>query len=60
MYSWSPILSQISLKNSFGGVFFQFVANFEMKRNKNQSFGRHFETVNFLGYFLLEYGYFNV
>ena len=45
MYSWSPNLSQISLKNSFGKVVFQILAKIEMTRNKNRLFGRHFETV---------------
>ena len=45
MYSWSHNLSQISLKNSFGKVVFQILAEMEMKRNKNWLFGRHFETV---------------
>ena len=31
MYSWSPNLSQISLKNSFGKVAFQIFAEIEMK-----------------------------
>ena len=30
MYSWSPNLSQISLKNSFGKVVFQIFAKIEM------------------------------
>ena len=30
MYSWSPNLSQISLKNSFGKVIFQILAEIEM------------------------------
>ena len=45
MYSWSPNLSQISLKNSFGIVVFQIMAEIEMSRNENRLFGRHFETV---------------
>ena len=45
MYSWSPNLSQISLKNSFGKVVFQILAEIEMTRNENRLFGRHFETV---------------
>ena len=45
MYSCSPALSQISLKNSFGKVVFQILAKIEMTRNKNQLFGRHFEMV---------------
>ena len=35
MYSCSPTLSQISLKNSFGKVIFQILAKIEMTRNKN-------------------------
>ena len=45
MYSYSPTLSQISLKNSYGKVVFQILAKIEMMRNKNRLFGRHFETV---------------
>ena len=45
MYSWSPNLSQISLKNSFGKVVFQILAEIEMTWNENRLFGRHFETV---------------
>ena len=45
MYSCSPTLSQISLKNSFGKVVFQILAKIEMMRNKNRLNGRHFETV---------------
>ena len=51
MYSCSPTLSQISLKNSFGKVFFQILAKIEMMRNKNQLFGRHFETVQHFHFF---------
>ena len=45
MYSFSPTLSQISLKKSFGKVVFQILAKIEMTRNKNRLFGRNFETV---------------
>ena len=45
MYSWSPNLSQISLKNSFGKVVFQILAEIEMTRNENWLFGRQFKTV---------------
>ena len=45
MYSWSPNLSQISWKNSFGKVVFQILAEIEMTQNENRLFGRHFETV---------------
>ena len=51
MYSYSPSLSQISLKNSFGKVVFQNLAKIEMTRNKNRLFGRHFETVQHLIFF---------
>ena len=47
MYSWAPIMSQISLKNSFGKVVFQIFAEIEMTQNENRSFGRHLETVIF-------------
>ena len=45
MYLCSPTLSQISLKNFFGKLFFQILAKIEMTRNKNRLFGRHFQTV---------------
>ena len=46
MYSWSPNLSQISLKNFFGKVVFQILAEIEMTQNElNRLFGHHFETV---------------
>ena len=51
MYSCSPTLSQISLKNSFGLVVFQILAKIEMTRNKNRLFGRHFETVQHFHFF---------
>ena len=51
MYSWSPNLSQISLKNSFGKVVFQILAGIEMTRNENRLFGRHFETVQIFYFF---------
>ena len=54
MYSWSPNLSQISLKNSFGKVFFQILAEIEMMRNENWLFGRHFEMVQNILYFFPE------
>ena len=34
MYSWSPNLSQISLKNSFGKAVFQILAEIEMREMK--------------------------
>ena len=52
MYSWFPNLSQISLKNSFGKVVFQILAEIEMSRNENRLFGRQFETVHILHFFL--------
>ena len=52
MYSCSPTLSQISLKNSFGKVVFQILAKIEMMRNKNRLFGRHFETVQHFHFFV--------
>ena len=49
IYSCSPTLSQISLKNSFGKEIFQILAKIETTRNKNWLFGRHFETMkNFI------------
>ena len=55
MYSWSPNLSQISLKNSFGKGVFQILAEIET-RNENWLFGRHFETVQIFYIFFLKYG----
>ena len=52
IYSYSPSLSQISLKNSFGKVVFQNLATIEMTRNKNWLFGRHIEMVQHLKFFL--------
>ena len=54
MYSYSPTLSQISLKNSFGKVVFQILGKIEMMRNKNRLFGRHFETVQHFQFFFLQ------
>ena len=51
IYSYSPSLSQISLKNSFGKVVFQNLAKIEMTRNKNWFFGFHFETEQHLIFF---------
>ena len=45
MYSWSPNLSQISLKNFFGKVVFQMLAKSEMTQNEKKLIGRHFEMV---------------
>ena len=53
MYLYSPSLSQISLKNSFGKVVFQNLAKIEMTRNKNWLFGRHFEMEQNLIFFFL-------
>ena len=58
MYLCFPTLSQISLKNSFGKVVFQILAKIEMMRNKNQLFGRHFETVQHFQYFFAELWFF--
>ena len=54
MYSWSSYLSQISLKNFFGKVVFQILAQIEMTRNENRLFGRHFETVQIFYIFFPE------
>ena len=54
MYLCSPTLSQISLKNFFGKVFFQIFAKIKMTRNKNRLFVRHFETVQHFQYFFAE------
>ena len=60
MYSYSPTLSQISLKNSFGKVVFQILAKIELTRNKNRLFGRHFETVQHSQNFFAELWFFIV
>ena len=60
MYSSSPTLSQISLKNSFGKVVFQILAKIEMTLNKNRLFGRHFETVQHFHFFFAELWFFIV
>ena len=54
MYPWSPNLSQILLKNSFGKVVFQILAEIEMSRNENRLFGRQFETVQIFYIFFPE------
>ena len=56
MYSWSPNLSQISLKNSFGKVIFKILVEIEMSQNENRLFGRHFETVHIFYIFSPKYG----
>ena len=54
LYLYSPTLSQISLKNSFGKVVFKILAKIEMTQNKNRLFGRHFETVKHFQNFFAE------
>ena len=54
MYWWSPNLNQISLKNSFGKVVFQILAEIEMTGIANRLFGRHFETVQIFYIFFPE------
>ena len=39
------------IEKSFKKVVFQFFAKIEMRRNENQSFGCHFETLHFFFYF---------
>ena len=56
-FTYSPFLSQISLKNSFGKVVFQISVKIKMMRNKNRLFGRHFETVNILFFFFFFQNY---
>ena len=51
MFSCSPTLSQISLKNSFGKVVFQILAQIEMTQKRNRLFGRHFEMVQHFQFF---------
>ena len=54
IYLYSPSLSQISLKNSFGKVVFQNLAKIKMTRNKNRLFGRHFEMEQHFNFFFPE------
>ena len=60
IYSYSPsLMSQISLKNSFGKVGFQNLAKIKMTRNKNWLFGRNFETEqHFIYLFFFELWFF--
>ena len=51
MFTRFPIMSQISLKNSYGKMVFQIFAEIEMTQNENRLFGCHFETVIFLNIF---------
>ena len=51
-------MSQNSLKNSFEKVFFQILAKIEIMRNKNQLFGRHFETVQHFIYLSIFFFFF--
>ena len=51
MYSLSHIMSQISLKNSFGEVVFKFFTEIKKAEMKIGSFGCHFETAKFGGIF---------
>ena len=60
MYSCSPTLSQISLKNSFGKWVFQILAKIEMTQNKIRLFGRHFETEQHFQIFFPELWFFIV
>ena len=60
MYSWSPNLSQISLKNSFGKVVFQILAEIEMTQNENRVFGCHLERYKYFIFFFLKYGWVSV
>ena len=57
MYSCSPTLSQISLKNSFGKVVFQILAKIEVTHNKIRLFGRHFETVEHFQFFFHDFDF---
>ena len=54
MYWWSPNSSQILLKNSFGKVVFQILAEIQMTQNENRLFGHHFETVQIFYIFFPE------
>ena len=55
MYSCSPTLNQISLKNFIGKVFFSNFGHVTSLQNENSFFGHHFETQHFLMFFLLIY-----
>ena len=51
MYSCSPTLNQISLKNFIGKVAFQILVTWLFSQNENSFFGGHFETQHFLMFF---------
>ena len=53
MYLWSPNLSQISLKSSFGKVVFQILAEIEMKIGYLAAI---FKRYIYFIYFFLKYG----
>ena len=50
-------LESISLKNFFGKVVFQILANIEMMQIKNRLFGRNFETVHHFKIVFQNYGF---
>ena len=52
MYSYSPTLSQISLKNSFGKVVFQILAKIQMSRNKIGYLAAILKRYNIFNFFL--------
>ena len=47
IYSYSPTLSQLLLKNSFGKVFFPNFGHVTIFAKRNSFFGRNFETEDF-------------
>ena len=60
MYPWSSSMNQISLKNSFGKVVYQILAEIEMTQNKISHLVSILKQWIFWEYFffLLEYGCF--
>ena len=57
MYSWSPNLSQISSKNSFGKVVFQILAKIEMRREMKIGYlAAILKRYKYFIFFFLKYG----
>ena len=56
MYSWSPNLSQISLKNSFGKVVFQILAEIKWGEMKIGYLAAILKGYKYSIFFFLKYG----
>ena len=56
MYSWSPNLSQLSLKNSFGKVIFQILAEIEIREMKIGYLSAILKRYKYFIFFFLKYG----